>query len=490
MAARTAAVRPISFYVRCVRAGQSAALTFDKLVQSLIDQKLQHIKKPDLRVKLVKDMFETQAEFESRVAKIKAVQKKEIAAFKKELAGKKRQARSEAIKEALEITYGKPLLKDLKYDAENGYFVADLRFEAKKDYRQKIAIKVPKKEARALYKARDSLATEAVFDYDGKSVALKRIEIPFKKKKYLAQFTNQSIDDTRVVVNLSNEADMDMSLASSVSIGQSDVTHFNTGNLKSFNDLDKLLKKARAVKPSSRKWLFVIGIEQYAYTDNIVYAKRSAEMFVKTAQKVLGVPKQNSYVIIDAKATQAQIKTNLKRMLRRVKKGDTIYFYYNGHGIPVPSQKNKPYLLAYDSEAEFIQDEAFFSLQNIYTKLSDSKASKVVAVVDSCFSGVTDGKAVLKGVAATRVVPKSTSFNKKKMVVLSAGKGRQYSNAYRQKGHRLFSFFVMKNILEGDREIRKLYKDVKSQTYETSFKEYGDLRVQEPTIEGNARMKL
>ena len=48
----------------------------------------------------------------------------------------------------------------------------------------------------------------------------------------------------------------------------------------------------------------------------------------------------------------------------------------------------------------------------------------------------------------------------------------------------------MKNIIEGDKEIKTLFRDVKSQTYDTSLEEYGDIRVQEPTIDGNFRMGL
>jgi hypothetical protein len=115
---------------------------------------------------------------------------------------------------------------------------------------------------------------------------------------------------------------------------------------------------------------------------------------------------------------------------------------------------------------------------------------KVLGVPKTNSYIMIDNKAILKGVAATRVIAKRASFDKKKMVVLSAGKGHQYSNAYTKKGHRLFSFYVMKSILEGESEIKDLYKSVKKLTYGTSMKEYGDLRVQEPTIEGNARMML
>jgi hypothetical protein len=214
---------------------------------------------------------------------------------------------------------------------------------------------------------------------------------------------------------------------------------------------------------------------------------KTVEQLIK---KKLGVPEHNSFTMIDSGATQAKIKTNLKKMLRRVKSGDTIYFYYNGHGIPVPQLKYEPFMLTSDSEPDYVADESFFSLKNIYGKLSGSKASKVVAFVDSCFSGVTDGKAILKGVAATKMKSKRVSFDKEKMVVLSAGKSHQYSNEYNQKGHRLFSFYVMQNILEGKTDIRNLYKETKKETYQTSLENYGDSRTQEPTLEGNGRLNL
>jgi hypothetical protein len=177
-------------------------------------------------------------------------------------------------------------------------------------------------------------------------------------------------------------------------------------------------------------------------------------------------------------------------MLRRVAKGDKIYFYYNGHGIPVPNLKNEPFMLASDSYVDFISDEKFFSLKNIYTMLSNSKASRVVAFVDSCFSGATDAKTIIKGVAATRLIPKKITFDKHKMVVITAGKDRQFSNGYDKTGYRLFSYFLMKNILKGDKTIKKLYSDTKTETYKTSVREFGDLRVQTPTINGNYNLGL
>ena len=478
------------FSVRCARTGQPDTSNFENLVSTLVEKELKNIPKPPSKLNLVRDEFETTSEFNGRVVKTKKNQKILVSKYKKKYVSAKQKAQKNAIKKALEMTWGKPLLSNLKYDADNGYFVANISFEAKKDFKKKVAIKVERKNARDFKKQFASLKPQAIFDYDGSSVKLKDIKVPYKNKSYLAQFTDLSIADTRVAVNLTNDLHVDNNFNTNITVAKNSVSTFDASQLKDFRVLDKLLAKAPQVKTDKKKWLFVVGIEQYEYTDNISYAKRSAEMFVKIAHKKLGVKKSNSFVMINSGATQAKIKTNMKKMLRRVKAGDTIYFYYNGHGVPVPSLKNAPYMLTSDTEPDFVADEKFFSLQNIYNKLSQSKASKVVAVVDSCFSGVTDGKAVLKGVAATKMVAKSVSFDKEKMVVMSAGKSNQYSNGYNKKGHRLFSFFVMKNILEGDTSIKQLYKDTKTQTYDISIEEYGDSRTQEPTIEGNFRMEL
>ncbi|MEA3513277.1 MAG: hypothetical protein U9R37_06720 [Campylobacterota bacterium] len=125
----------------------------------------------------------------------------------------------------------------------------------------------------------------------------------------------------------------------------------------------------------------------------------------------------------------------------------------------------------------------------LYLLYSDSKASKVVAFVDSCFSGATDGKSVIKGVAASRLVPKKVTFNKSKMVVLTAGKDKQYSNMYEEKGHRLFSYFVMKSLLKGKTNINDIYREVYTNIKDESYK-MDDMKIQEPTIDGNLKLKL
>jgi len=255
------------------------------------------------------------------------------------------------------------------------------------------------------------------------------------------------------------------------------------------NEILQRLASINKIKKDDKKWLFVLGIEKYSNeVDSIRYSRQSAESFAKVTQKLLGIPKENSFVLLDNKTTSGQIKSDFRRMLSLVKKGDTIYFYYSGHGIPVAQDNNEPYILAKDIDPSYIDEERFFKLKNIYLKLSESNADKVVAVIDSCFSGSTDGNSVIKGVASSRLVPKKVdSFNKDKMVVLTAGRDKQYSNMYKEKEHRLFSYFIMNALLENDKVISSMYENVYTRVVKESRK-MGNIKLQQPTMLGNGKL--
>ena len=205
-------------------------------------------------------------------------------------------------------------------------------------------------------------------------------------------------------------------------------------------------------------------------------------------QKRLGIAENNVRTLLDRGATSSQIDYKLKDMLRQVKKGDTIYFYYSGHGIPVPTQNNEPYMLAQDMNPAYLNDERF-KLQTIYKELSNSKASKIIAFIDSCFSGGTDNQSLIKGVAATRVKPKSVTFDNNKMLVISAGSGTQYSNKYDEKTNRLFSYYLMKGLLSNNTDTQRLYDYIKSNVQEKSY-EMGPSYEQVPVYDGNIKLKL
>jgi len=210
---------------------------------------------------------------------------------------------------------------------------------------------------------------------------------------------------------------------------------------------------------------------------------------ISAMQKRLGISERNTYSLIDEKATGGAIKGQLERLLENVKEGDNIYFYYSGHGIP-SGENGEAFILPKDVIADYVTRESEFMARNIYKKLSDSKAGKIVAFVDSCYSGKTDGISNIKGVAAGVFKTKKVEFDSSKMVVFTAGTNGQFSNAYSEKGQRLFSYFVAKGLAtRADLDINSLYQEVSVNVKDESFK-MGDNKRQVPQIEGNTGMGL
>lgn len=449
---------------------------------------------------------------------------------------------SQAMANAYATVYGKPFLENnLKYDADNEIFYGNIK-SSKGGFSESVAIKVPLSQAENFERNIGSLKTEVVFDFSNERLSLKKILLQQKKKSYIAQLDTHSYQaqDVRVAINGGS-----LNLPSAPLLSASlaiDANAYNVGSINyskdpeiaklqkrkfelerktrqkaqsvkreaelkkqrealesqialleqkkgGFDDISGLLKKAQGVKTDSKKWLFIVAIENYEYTDPVAYSANSAKQFKKVMQKRLGITEKNTRTLINKNATSGKIRHNLKDMLRHVKKGDSIYFYYSGHGIPVPSQNNSPYLLAQDMSPEYVSDDSRFKLQNIYKSLSDSKARSVVVFADSCFSGGTDNQALIKGVAATRLKPKQVTFDKQKMIVISAGSGTQYSNKYDEKSNRLFSYYVMRGLMKNNTDIQRLYDYVKSNVQEKSY-EMGSSYEQVPVYEGAIGMGL
>ena len=176
-------------YVRCARIGHSDTLNFDLLTSTLIAQELSAIKKPPKKVKLLRDEFESTKEFNLRVKSENTKEKAMLDAYKIAYAKVKVGLTKRSIKKALEMTWGKPHLLDLKYDADKGSFIATVGFEKNLKFSKKVVIKIERDEARSFKKQLDQLKIEAIFDYDGKDASLKNIRIHHNDKAYTGTFS-------------------------------------------------------------------------------------------------------------------------------------------------------------------------------------------------------------------------------------------------------------------------------------------------------------
>lgn len=472
------------------------------------------IPEPDLpeAPEVVKDQFETKAQFEERVEKIRLQRQQEIAAiqqkYRQQVEARNTKIRalqndidqrkenldekkSQLVARAFRDVMGKPVVSPKSYDAENKQM--HLLFKASnQEYQRDIVLNVPLEQARELYNDINKLDLTLTYSYNQDQLELVNISGSYKESEFAGDIAKSQFKPEALSVVLDSESSvavpgLEMQNPNLIDSFEVD-SRLSASDNTTADELKVLLAKAAPAETNKSTWFFNLSIEDYANSDQVAYARNSGEIMSDVATKVLGVPERHVYELIDRDATSGAIKDKLRLMLDNVSEGDTVYFYYSGHGIPaIPD--NDPYILPQDKIPDFVTDDPFFKLDNVYQTLSNSKAGKVIVMVDSCFSGATDGVSVIKGVAASRLAPKKVSIDPERMVVMTAGRDKEYSNMYQEKGHRLFSYYLMKSMIEGNRDIDTLYQEVYDQVKSASF-DMGDLKRQHPTITGNQTISL
>ena len=468
--------------------------------------------------KYEQNVFENQEEFKARIAEVRDARKRQIEAIQRDYR-KQVEARNQRVKDydvkrdfyrnlaialAVEKLYGTPVLYPTtkaqdkpNYDAESRTFSMALVFSEGSDFKRNISSVFPDNQsAESFYKKLgegDTLPLQVNFHIDTKgNIELEQVAFDWQSATIAGSaaktITDNSSDKLTVVLG---QRDQVRSMLQNPVIPDKEFDVWLAQEQKEFDDdIPQLLKRHKQAKVDKRKWLFVIGAGEYKETSNILYSRRSAELFAQVASKILGIDPSRSVVLLDKDATSGSIEGQLKGMLRKVKGGDTLYFYYSGHGVPVLTKGYTPYMLATDHVPDFIHENSYFRLENIYQSLSTSGA-KVVAFVDSCFSGRTDNESVFgsdKG--AVRLKPKELSISTDgPLAVITAGSGKQFSNALPSRGHRLFSYYLMKAMLEGHTKVSTLYDNVSSEVHKESLN-LGGLKEQKPVLQGNRNLTL
>ena len=471
--------------------------------------------------KYEQNVFESQEEFKARIAKVRDARKRQIESiqrgYREQVEARNQRVKNYDVKRdfyrniaialAVEKLYGMPVLHPttnaqgaLNYDAESKAFSMALVFSEDSAFKRNISSVFPgSKSAESFYKKLgegETLPLQVDFQIDTKgNIELEQVVFDWQSAAIASTavktVTDNSSDKLAVVLGQKGQEGQVRSMLQNPIIPDKEFDVWLAQEQKEYDDdIPELLERHRQAKVDKRKWLFVIGAGEYKETSDILHSRRSAELFAKVASKILGIAPSRSVVLLDKDATSGSIEGQLKGMLRKIKGGDTLYFYYSGHGVPVRTEDDAPYMLATDHVPDFIHENDYFRLENIYQTLSKSGA-KVVAFVDSCFSGRTDDASVFgsdKG--AVRLKPKALSISTDgQLAVITAGTGEQFSNALPSRGHRLFSYYLMKAMLKGHTKVSTLYDNVSSEVHKESLN-LGGLREQKPVLQGNRNLTL
>jgi len=210
--------------------------------------------------------------------------------------------------------------------------------------------------------------------------------------------------------------------------------------------------------PRNNDLAVIIGIENYQGLPKSDYSKSDAGI-VRDYLKALGFQERNMEFITDDKATFSSIKKTIETWLpNRVKKDSRVFIYYSGHGAPA-IKSGDAYIVPFDGDPNYLEDTGY-PLKRLYDKLGKLQVAEVTVVLDSCFSGA-GGRSVLAKGARPLVMMADITTIPSNMAILSATQGSQISTSSPEKGHGVFTYYFLKALKEGKKNISEIYEYIK-----------------------------
>jgi uncharacterized caspase-like protein len=228
---------------------------------------------------------------------------------------------------------------------------------------------------------------------------------------------------------------------------------------------------------TANDYAVIIGIEKYRSVPATEYAAADAGM-VRDYLKALGIENRNIEFLADDRATLSDIRKVIETKLpNMVKANSRVIVYYAGHGAP-DAARGESYLVPYDGDPSFLADTAY-PLSRLYDRLSRLKAKEVLVLLDSCFSGAGGRSVLAKGTRPLVMVKDTQPPASKKMIVLTSSRGSQITTSLPEVGHGAFTYFFLRALQEGNRDIGEVYAYLERRVTEEAKRQNVD---QTPTI--------
>ena len=218
------------------------------------------------------------------------------------------------------------------------------------------------------------------------------------------------------------------------------------------SDIDKNIPTTN--KSMDDTYALIIANEEYQFVDPVNFASHDGEMFKEYCVKTLGIPEKQirycpnaSYGILSGGIDW------LKYALDNFENSKAIV-YYCGHGIP-DEKTGDAYIIPVDGKGT--NTTTCYSLNQLYTTLSSTKANRITYFMDACFTGANkEGSMLVAARGVAREAKKETLAGN--TIVCSASSGDATAMTYAEKGHGLFTYFLLKKLQETEGNVS--YQDL------------------------------
>ena len=213
-------------------------------------------------------------------------------------------------------------------------------------------------------------------------------------------------------------------------------------------------------RPAPERWAVVIGVGRYESpgVPRLRYTVPDAEAVYETLVGPGGFKRENVLLLTDTsdrKPTLRHIKWALGTFLARsARKDDTVLIFFAGHGAPeidprgVEADGLAKYLVPTDADPDDLFSTAL-PMDDIETIFRRIEAERVVAFLDTCYSGAAGGRTF----ASKRT--RASRLDDEFLVRLARARGRAIITAARpsevavelpELGHGLFTYYLVQGL--------------------------------------------
>lgn len=418
-----------------------------------------------------KDPYETIDEYKARVT-----QQTRDAKIKELL----KQAEAEYIKTyTADIRFTDMLLKP--YDAENRVFLVESKYG-------ELIVPVPREhnEAQVFESSWAGMQfKDPKFYINNDKLMLSSLTFVTPTGNTYRYDGDESLNYTETVVDM-NFSDIDTSnlVAETHSSNNPGVRRSKATVSVGKSDVDTDIPESKEV--NDKTFAYIIANEDYSMVAPVPMAQNDGQTFGEYCRKTLGLPETNVRYYPNASyGIMLSAIQDLKNIAKVYDPGEiNVIFYYAGHGVPNEATKDA-FLLPIDANGQ--QTEVCYSLNKLYSELAGLNANSVVVFLDACFSGAgRDGDmlASARGVALKAKAEKPQG----NMVIFSAASGDETAYPYKEKGHGLFTYYLLKKLQEskGNATLQEIGDYVTEEVRRQS--QVVNRKLQTPTVSASTAM--
>lgn len=238
---------------------------------------------------------------------------------------------------------------------------------------------------------------------------------------------------------------------------------------------------------SKNTFVLIVANEDYEFVDDVEFAINDGKTFREYCIKTLGVPERQVWLYENA--SLGIISSGINKMVQAMNifNDAKAIIYYCGHGIP-DEKTGDAYIVPVDGQGTDMT--SCYSLNKLYKTMASAKTSNVTYFMDACFTGANrNGSMLITARGVAREAKKEAVTGN--TVVFSAASGDETAMPFKDKGHGLFTYFLLKKLQDTKGDVtygelaEYINENVKKEAFLTNNKPQNPVVATSPTLENN-----